>query len=44
MAYGKNISFTVKPIGVIHSPFKHADGTPIQAAFDKRTADERFHE
>jgi len=35
MACGRNVSFTVKPVGVIHSTFKQVQGTPIQTAFAK---------
>ena len=33
MSSGHDVSFTVKPIGVIHSPFKSPGETPIQPSF-----------
>ena len=29
--------FTIKPIGIVHSPFTERKGTPIQPAFDQGT-------
>ncbi len=33
----ENLKMQFKPIGIIHSPFKQAKGTPIQPAFAKDT-------